>query len=271
MHDLLIWLTLSVGLYALACNLAWAWHRQAAGWQAALLRPPVPQVARVAYLLGLPALALQRKVPGIAVGMGLATEPGGDLSLTGRLHPAESLLIVLGLAAGGAAIWGFGRVWHGRARGEVLEAGSRRLSVRQLLGLAEAALLQESHWAFYRAGVLASGLVSLDLAVFLSLLVLALEAWSSPALRLGAHRVETAEHLGQNLALAALSATAYLCTGAFLWSLLSQWLMMLLLSATGTYLEPPTAEASDRPATAALRPSTAPRSQAPQPIEPTVV
>lgn len=272
MHDLLLWLLASVALYALASNLAWAWATESSGWKAALRRPPWPQVARLLCFLGLPALALLRKVPGIDAGMGLAPEPGGGINLLGRLHWAWSLLVVLGLAAVAAGIWAFGRAWHARARGETLAAKTTRLGASRIAALAEEALLQESHWAFYRAAILASGLVSQDLAVFISLLVLGLEAWASPFLRLASRRVEALERQGQTLALAALSATAFLCTGGFLWSYLSQWLAMLLLGATGLYLE---GQQEERGRPSAPGPLDLPPSPGPERtqrrIEPTVV
>lgn len=272
MHDLLLWLTASVALYALASNLAWAWRAQAQGRRAVLLRPPWTRLARVGFLLGLPALALWRKVPGTLEGMGLTVEAGADLWLAGRLHWAWSLLLVLGLAAGAAGIWGFGRAWHARARGEALGPEAARLGLPRLLFLSEEALLQESHWAFYRAGLLASGLISRDLAVFVSLLVLALEAWASPFLRQASPRLETLERHGQNLALATLSATVYLSTGGFLWSFLSQWLAMLLLSATGLYLDEEASEPLDPPPAMPRQVEPAPPApRAPRPIEPTVV
>ena len=186
-HDLLIWLVGSVTLYAIGNNIAWSLDQPgspAGRW----LQRPWPGLARAAFFVGVPALALGLRVPS-ASDMGLPQQVSGGWSDGGPLAWPWDLLVVLILAVLAAGLTVFGRVWRARAVGDTLSPEWSRLSTATLFALVERALLQESHWAFYRACLIASSLASRDLAVFLSLLVLALEAWSSPALRLAANPV----------------------------------------------------------------------------------
>ncbi len=230
MHDLLIWLVGSVALFAVGSNVAWSLERPG-GPPRPWLRRPWTDLVRAAYCVGIPALAIALKVPA-ASGMGLPRQIDGVWSDGGPNPWPRDLLTVLGLAALTAGLIVFGRVWRARARGDALSPRFVALPAETLIGLAERGLLQESHWAFYRAGLIASGLASRDLAVFLSLLVLAMEAWSSPALRLAEDPTGAAERFSQQIILATLSAALFLATGSSLWAFMGQLTTLLLLAAT---------------------------------------
>ncbi|MFI0608080.1 MAG: hypothetical protein ACH37Z_09375 [Anaerolineae bacterium] len=279
MHDLLLWLVGSVALYAVSSNIAWSLDQRdapARSW----LRRPWTDLARAAFCVGVPALALSLRIPA-AADMGLPNRAGGVWSDGGPLTWPWDLVMVLSFAMATAGLAVFGRVWRARAVGDALSPQHSPLSTSTIIGLAERALLQESHWAFYRACLIASSLASRDLAVFLSLVVLALEAWSAPGLRLAYEPVRAAERFSQQLILATLSATLFLATGSSLWAFLGQFIVLMLLSASSMDLgdKPQRPAWNPRPvvpdATAqASPPSVGPR---PQPaseverIEPTVV
>lgn len=283
MHDLLIWLVGSVALFAVGSNVAWSLDRPG-GPPRPWLRRPWTDLVRAAYCVGIPALAIALKVPA-ASGMGLPRQIDGVWTDGGPHAWPLDLLTVLGLAAMTAGLIVFGRVWRARARGDALSPRFVSLPAATLIGLAERGLLQESHWAFYRAGLIASGLASRDLAVFLSLLVLAMEAWSSPALRLAEDPNGAAERFSQQIILATLSASLFLATGSSLWAFMGQLTTLLLLAATDMdQTDLPARSNQDRRAapvsafgaatvpTAPLRVSPPPRSAAEaERIEPTVL
>lgn len=281
MHDLLLWLVGSVALFAAGSNIAWNLERQS-GREGLLLRRPWTDLLRAAYFVGLPALALALRVPS-ASQMGLPHQAGASWTDGGPLPWPRDLLAVLALALLGAGLVLFGRVWRARAVGDALAPRWRRLPLPTLVGLAERALLQESHCAFYRACLIASGLASRDLAVFLSLLVLGLEAWSSPKLRLAADPVRAAERFSQRLILATVSAGLFLTTGSSLWAFLGQLGALVLVAAAGLDLDDgaPMPQRPERAMPRGYAPSgnRAPVAAAPPPpplpeaerIEPTVV
>lgn len=230
MHDLLLWLVGSVALYAVSSNIAWSLDQRdapARSW----LRRPWTDLARAAFCVGVPALALSLRIPA-AADMGLPNRAGGVWSDGGPLTWPWDLVMVLSFAMATAGLAVFGRVWRARAVGDALSPQHSPLSISTIIGLAERALLQESHWAFYRACLIASSLASRDLAVFLSLVALALEAWSAPSLRLAPQPVKAAERFSQQLILATLSATLFLVTGSSLWAFLGQLIVLLLLTAS---------------------------------------
>jgi hypothetical protein len=282
MHDLLLWLVGSVALYAAGSNVSWSWERQAAEPGGPFLRRPWTDLLRAAYFVGIPALALALRVPSSAQ-MGLPQVSGSSWTDGGPMAWPRDLLAVLGLALLGGGLVLFGRVWRARAVGEALAPRWRRLPLSTLVGVTERALLQESHCAFYRACLIASGLASRDLAVFLSLLVLGLEAWSSPKLRLAAEPVRAAEGFSQRFILATLSAGLFLATGSSLWAFLGQLCALVLVAASGLDLDE-TAPIPGRPPSAAKRvgaappdpvpvtpPPPLPARPEPEGIEPTVV
>jgi hypothetical protein len=196
------WVALLLVLRALAAHQAWlyehgtpypAWvERLRASSDAALLLPAL-------YLAGPLVLAAALRV-GDARDLGLVRPP---LSILPLVVPA-----VFAFAIAAARRW-FDHV-TGFRRAPRRPGRDADYWGRVLLN----ALTLEAHWAFFRAGTLSIGLADLSLAVYLSLGLLALEAWSDPARRSDLTEPEAAVDLARGAAFALMSGLTFILTGS---------------------------------------------------------
>ncbi len=232
----LAWLAVSMMLYAAATNLAWAARSGTTPgwWPAWAASARAEAVAFAGYMLGVPVLAVWMRVPGLhAANLGL---PMPDAP-PGSAGDGIAWASVAAVAAGSVAAWAMvagGRWWY-----HVHADGARRLAFRMpepaLAGhLALAALWQEAHWAFFRAGALSLGLGGHRTAgVFLALGLLGIEAWMNPATRAAIHDVDALAERARHASLAVLSALLFVLTGNTLACLAGHLITGLALAACG--------------------------------------
>ncbi len=162
---------------------------------------PWPVLVRDAYLAGFPilAIALRRAGPATAWGFEQPISAFGvSLALLGGSVVASVLLL------------------QARTLGGAARSVSRpRAVLWQELGFALVhAFALELHWALYRAGCLSVGLPSPTTAVYLSLCLLALESWASPATRQAWRELTTDPRPLWPAAACILSASLFLRTGS---------------------------------------------------------
>jgi hypothetical protein len=103
-----------------------------------------------------------------------------------------------------------------RASGHAVARERARPSWLALEAIALAALGFEAYWAFVRGAFLSVGLANGTLAVFLSLSVLALQAWASPGRRAQMLDPAAATVLARNALTALASAVVFLAAGSLL-------------------------------------------------------
>jgi hypothetical protein len=223
LHQPLLWVFVPLAVYAIVINLLWVVDATPGRYRALrgladLARVPLVRwLARGVYLLGIPALAVALRVPGLTAGhLGLPARLGAPGS--GSLEPA-AMAIALGLATL-AAILG-AQVWYHLASGQPSPLAPARLSVTVLGWLALTALLLEAHWALVRAAMLTLDLGSAIILVYLSLVVLGLEAWVSPWRRSRLLDPAGAAALSRTGALAVQSALVFLITDSSVLCLLA--------------------------------------------------
>lgn len=208
----LAWIAASLAAYAIATSLTWAISLEPGrfamlpGWsrrrRVAAHGPALSLLARVGYFLGIPALAIALRV-GRPSHWGLALPPSN-----------WSIGVAAAVTVGTAALLLAGRLWLDRCADRPI-ALSFAPPNRTIVGEAIfEGLLAEAHWAFFRAGTLAVGLSNTTFAVFLSLGLLALEAWSNPWLRASFDDVHAATRLSLPAALAVMSTVVFLVTGS---------------------------------------------------------
>jgi hypothetical protein len=110
---------------------------------------------------------------------------------------------------------------------------SRRVSWHGLEAVLLAAIGLEAYWAFVRGALLSVGLANTTLAVFLSLGVLAMQAWASPAARAGIVDLHGSAELARRAHFALLSALVFLATGSLIVCVVSHISLGVVSAATG--------------------------------------
>ncbi|MFN2115834.1 MAG: hypothetical protein ACK2T6_08965 [Anaerolineae bacterium] len=232
----LAWVVGSVVLYAAATNLAWA--AEVGDGRHSMLRrarmisrdPRAVELLRAAYLLGVPVLALATRVAH-PTSLGLVIPASLAASVAALAVVAATVIAIIGSRSMLARALG----WTWRAEAIVPPAD-------QLARLALVALLLESHWAFFRAAGLSVAGANPTLAVYVALGLLAVEAWSNPALRVVHDGTLGAARQARTGALAVMSGTVFLITGSSISSLVGHLLVGVAVMA----LLPSPAQDADR-------------------------
>jgi hypothetical protein len=187
-HNPLVWVVAALAVYAVAVNVHWAFGPAGA-------RRYAP-VARIAYLAGLPALALALRIMDPAsLGLVLPRSPLAALLAT-------IIALVVGFSVVGA------RRWYGATAGEGPPPRTRPAGP-EVAEIALGALLLECHWAFVRAGALAATGPDPARAASVAIVLLALEAWSDPGRRTAFRSARTAHGQTRGAALALMSAAVF--------------------------------------------------------------
>ena len=294
----LAWSILALLVYAFGTNLDW-WlrgaasdSRLAAAWSQALSPPARRRSLRLAYLLGLPLLALLLRVPSPAqIGLPSPPPPGASVFDLGAWQAAGALawpidlglVIALGLTTAGLVA--AGHAWTLASQGQRARFEARLPDVAGLGPAALGALALEAHWALLRAGVVSLGLQNAGLTMGIALGLIGLCAWSNPSLRARASDPEALADSGQTAILGILSGLVFLETGSSLWSLTAHLMVALALvsllpaawrgqpwlAAGGSRNSPPPALPAKAGAFAVEAVIPDGPTEARQPIEPTVV
>lgn len=281
----LVWSLGALLLYALATNLDWllrnepsalgSWSSRLESWSTEATRR---ELLRLLFLLGLPLLALALRIPSAAQ-VGLPRPPAADLNrfdprnwqAAGQLPWFQDAGIVLALAILSLGMLVLGRAWRAAAEGRASRPSWLRPDREKLGNGALDVVAREAHWALMRAGILSIGLANQSLAVFLSLVLIGLEAWTNPEIRAAADKADSLSTAGQHAVLAIASGLVFLYTGSSLWAAAGNLLVTLAL----TGLVDPAQAISDRPTLADRKQRARPRPEAkPDPteaIEPTIV
>lgn len=219
LYEPLVWAVGSIALYAVVTNAAWVllvepraastWHRVRT-WSS---DPRIIAVGRGAYLLGVPVVALAlRVVRPEQVGLVM---PSSVVGVAVGLAVVVATLVVIVAAEAQMA----------RAHGLPWRLELRRPGIEQLGSLALGALLLEAHWALFRAGGLSVASRNWTLAVYLGLALLAVEAWSNPALRLAHRDPSGVSGQARTAAVAVMSGTVFLASGSSILSLIGHLLV----------------------------------------------
>lgn len=223
-HNPLVWVVVALAVYAIAVNVYWAYPLDGA-------QRYVP-IARIAYLVGLPVLALALR----------AMQPA-ELGLA----PPRSLVTAVaatGIAAGVAALVIGARRWYGRAAGEASTRSRWPITGLALAEIALDAFLRESHWAFVRAGALAATGPDLGRASVVAVVLLALEAWSDPSRRTAFRTARAAHGLTRGAALTIMSGMVFATSASSIlaWGLhvpvAGVWRLVLGDAGTDSVVEP---------------------------------
>jgi|GEM_PF-6283183 hypothetical protein len=229
--DAFVWTLGSLALYAAVANTVWAIETAPSppSWLLGPLRvirdSVVRNVASVAYLLGIPLLAVSLRVARPSY-MGLAAPSSWTSTIV-------ALLFALGML--GLTIAAHAQLQ--RANDRRVRLTLRMPRIEEIGGIALTALLLEAHWALFRAGALSVASRSATLAVYLSLALLAVEAWSNPRTRLEHQSPDALRRHSRTASLAVLSGTVFLVSGS---SILSLMCHLLVATAIAIVLEPPT-------------------------------
>lgn len=240
----LLWIGISIAIHALATNALLLTDGAPPRWQR--------ELARALYCLGIPLLALGLRV----------LDGPADLGLVAPTRPMISLAALLIVGAGAASAI----LLVERAGAGLPPAGRPGFPPAEPLAWASwHALLQETHWAFFRAAALSLALPaaiagSLGLRMAIALGLLALEAATSPTLRHAMHDASTARPHARAAALAVASALLFTLTGSSLVAFLAHLLVLTLLAAYGALESRPPAGRERGDA-----------GEAPPRVEPTVV
>jgi len=245
-HDAPLWVLATIAAHALATN-AWWWLRvtpSGTGRPARFVRRatgPGPRSAiRAAYLLGPPAAALWLRVVS-PEWLGLAAPSGAGAGVTAATMGMAGALTALG------ANW-----WYRRADGRQLPR-PRAPELADIGWIALYAALLEAHWAFFRAGALATGLDPISAGLGAGLGLLCIESWSSPFARARLSEPASAATLVPTATAAVVSAYTFATTGS---SLLAWGIHAAMMVGLATVLP-----GAGRPDAAADR----------EPVEPMVV
>lgn len=231
----LLWIAVSLLLYALGSNMAWLARklrvrpirRLLRWWRDQRLRPLVHGALRLFYYLGVPYVALLRGVIGPR-SVGLLPVAWEDAARW-----------AVGIGGGALLLWGM--IWWGYARAlpprpmvtipqSLLERAQTRASLWGWPLLLLDVLLLEAHWAFYRAGPLLL-LGDWYSGVALGTVLVLLESYSHPAIRHGLRRPDQADDILLAAALIVVMAVVFLYTRSF-WICLAVhfWLEIALLA-----------------------------------------
>jgi hypothetical protein len=145
----------------------------------------------------------------------------------GLVAPTSVLDVAVGTAfmALTAAMLIVTRAWYEQSHGRDWRPTFRRPRVDEIGHVALVALLLEAHWALYRAGALSVASRSAALAVYLSLALLAVEAWSNPRTRLSHETRSGVWRQARTASLAIASGTVFLVTGNSILSLIGHLLV----------------------------------------------
>lgn len=218
-HDPFVWTLASVATYAIAVNVTWLLETRTGGpeWLeplASFVRiPGLRLIAAVLFLLGVPLLAIALRVVRPSR-MGLvAPTSASDVAMAAAFMVLTAALLIVT------------RAWYEHSQGRGWRPTMRRPGVDGIGRVALLALILEAHWALYRAGALSVASRSAALAVYLSLALLAVEAWSHPRTRLAHETRSGAWRHARTAALAIASGTVFLVTGNSILSLIGHLLV----------------------------------------------
>jgi len=250
----LIWMAALLVANAAVVNGVWMLRHAPSAYLRGLERYDTPlwaSLARGAYLLGVPVIAVALRAPGLrADTLGLPVVDA--LGWPADLAPAAAdLAVTLGLAGlVFGAVWA-GRVWFRRALAQPVVLALRRPASASMGPIALEALLLEAHWAFFRAGLLSLGLENATLALFAGPGLLGFEAWLNPATRAAHRDAEATLRCVPVAALAILSTWVFVATGSSVWCLAGH-----LVASTGwVVVEPAETGAEPRAVPTAIEPT----------------
>ncbi len=223
----------SILLYVLASNGLW-WalssSERVMAYAIALTSGPAD---RVLLLVTLPKVLYRAGIPLLAIGLRLA----GPATAWGFNQPLSLAHLLAALASSSivaAALIAQSRRLGVASRGDT--AGTPGTAQRLAFAWLDALSL-ELHWAMYRAGCLATGLAGQTASVYLSLCLVGLQAWASPATRLAWRHLSSDPSPLWPAAACVLSASLFLWTGSVWPSVAAHaWLALLLVLAQAARL-----------------------------------
>jgi hypothetical protein len=244
--ELVMWIAVSIALYALVANLTWRARTGWTGWPVRALerlvhwrdKPWLSEILRLLYYIGLPYAVIVLRRAGQPAYMGIPPLEGSALTtgeiilqLLGLAHPEEAwrtLWPTLGLAAGALALiailcWWYTHSLRTLLPGTVLTASADLIP--WWIAFREAAYLQ-IHWAFYRSGTI---LLTKDFysGTILSLALIYLEWASNPAWRTDLRQPFRSEVHFHRLGLALITALLFYFTRKLWPGILAHWLLDL--------------------------------------------
>lgn len=220
LYNPLLWLILSLTAYAAVVNLVWAARSTAdrSGLLAAVRhaadQPAWPLILGSLYFVGLPALAVALRLPGVLpANLGLPTDQGlAGAASAGGATPIPGLPAALLIAGGTLVILISIRRWFYISIAQPAPISWHTLDRSTAGQLVLKAIWYETHWAFVRACVLSLGNANPTLSVFLALAIVATEGWLNPDHRQLFGQLQPALQASQTAAVALQSAMVFLIT-----------------------------------------------------------